>query len=40
MDVGSDLSVDLSTLSAEEIERLRTLLYNQRARPAPEGGLS
>lgn len=39
MGVGSDLSVDLSTLSAKEIERLRKLLYNQRARPAPEGGL-
>jgi GST-like protein len=39
MVVGSDLSVDYSTLSADEIERLRQLLYNQRARPAPEGGL-
>jgi GSH-dependent disulfide-bond oxidoreductase len=39
MDVGSDLSVDFSKLSADEIERLRRLLYNQRARPAPEGGL-
>jgi len=39
MQVGSDLSVDVSKLSADEIERLRRLLYNQRARPAPEGGL-
>jgi GSH-dependent disulfide-bond oxidoreductase len=39
MDVGSDLTVDVSKLSGEELERLRTLLYNQRARPAPEGGL-
>jgi GST-like protein len=39
MAVGSDLSVDYSTLSADEIEGLRRLLYNQRARPAPEGGL-
>jgi GSH-dependent disulfide-bond oxidoreductase len=39
MEVGSDLSVDFSKLSADEIERLRRLLYNQRARPAPEGGL-
>ena len=27
------------TLSEEEIAQLRKLLYNQRARPAPEGGL-
>lgn len=40
MAVGSDLSMDPSKLSAEERERLRKLLYNQRARPAPaEGGL-
>ncbi len=39
MAVGSDLSVDRSSLSDEERERLRRLLYNQRARPAPEGGL-
>jgi hypothetical protein len=26
-------------LSNEEIEHVRKLLYNQRARPAPEGGL-
>jgi GST-like protein len=39
MDVGSDLSVDYAKLSPEEIEILRKRLYNQRARPAPEGGL-
>ena len=27
------------TFSKEELEELRKLLYNQRARPAPEGGL-
>ena len=36
---GSDLTVDYSSLKPEEIEGLRKLLYNQRARPAPEGGL-
>lgn len=39
MAVGSDLSVDYSKLDEEEIQRLKSLLYNQRARPAPEGGL-
>ena len=39
MSVGSDLTVDFSKLSADEIDRLRRLLYNQRARPAPPGGL-
>ena len=39
MEVGADLSVDYSSLAEEEIARLRKLLYNQRARPAPEGGL-
>jgi GST-like protein len=36
---GSDLTVDTGQLSADEIARLRKLLYNQRARAAPEGGL-
>jgi len=36
---GSDLSVDRSKMTKEEIERLTKLLYNQRARPAPPGGL-
>jgi GST-like protein len=39
MAVGSDLSVDYSKLSPEDIESIRKMLYNQRARPAPEGGL-
>ena len=39
MQAGSDLSVDYSKLSPEEIEGLRKMLYNQRARPAPPGGL-
>jgi GST-like protein len=39
MAVGSDLSVDTSKLSKQDIARLRSLLYNQRARPAPPGGL-
>jgi len=39
MNVGGDLSEDFSKLSKDEIERRRKLLYNQRARPAPTGGL-
>jgi GST-like protein len=39
MAVGADLSVDPASFSQEEIARLRAMLYNQRARPAPEGGL-
>ncbi len=39
MEAGSDLTVDRSKLSEDDIERLRKLLYNQRARPAPAGGL-
>ena len=39
MDVGSDMTIDTDQMSKEEIARLRALLYNQRARPAPEGGL-
>lgn len=35
MSVGSDLSVDVTKLSKEEQDRLRKMLYNQRARPAP-----
>jgi GST-like protein len=38
MNVGSELSQDYSRLSDEEIARLKALLYNQRARPAPETG--
>jgi GST-like protein len=39
MAVGTDYSVDYSKLSKDEVEALRKLLYNQRARPAPAGGL-
>lgn len=39
MAAGSDLTVDTAKLSADEIARLQKILYNQRARPAPEGGL-
>jgi len=39
MDVGSDYSIDFSKLSPEEIEARKQMLYNQRARPAPAGGL-
>ncbi len=39
MQAGSDLTVDTASLTPEEIEKIRGLLYNQRARPAPEGGL-
>lgn len=35
MEAGSELSVDPSTISKEEQARIRKLLYNQRARPAP-----
>jgi GST-like protein len=39
MAAGADLAVDPGTLTPEERERARKLLYNQRARPAPPGGL-
>ncbi|MBI1212586.1 MAG: glutathione S-transferase family protein [Alphaproteobacteria bacterium] len=35
MAAGSDLSIDPSKLTPQEQERIRKLLYNQRARPAP-----
>ena len=35
MAAGADLSVDVTKLPAEEQARIRKLLYNQRARPAP-----
>jgi GST-like protein len=38
MAAGSDFNNDYSKLSKEEIAQLRKLLYNQRARPAPESG--
>ncbi len=40
MAAGSDLSVDTSKLTPEQAASVRKLLYNQRARPAPPGGLS
>ena len=36
MSVGSELSTELSALSEEEKLRFRKLLFNQRARPAPD----
>jgi GST-like protein len=39
MKAGSDLTVDTSKYKPEDFTRLRALLYNQRARPAPAGGL-
>jgi len=39
MAVGSNMTQDFSQLKPEEIERVRKLLYNQRARKAPAGGL-
>ena len=39
MAVGAELSEDPSTLPEEERERRAKILYNQRARPAPAGGL-
>lgn len=38
MAVGSDLSQDYSKLPKEQLEKVVSLLYNQRARPAPETG--
>ena len=38
MAVGEDRSVDVSQLSDQDIARLRKMLYNQRAIPAPESG--
>ncbi len=38
MAVGEDISVDYTQLSDEDISRIKALLYNQRAIPAPESG--
>ena len=38
MAVGANMQNDYSKLSKEELDALRALLYNQRARPAPETG--
>jgi GST-like protein len=37
MEVGADFGEDYSKLSKEEIERRMKMLYNQRARKAPDG---
>jgi GST-like protein len=34
--VGADLSTDTSTLPQEEQDRIRKMLYNQRALPVPD----
>jgi GST-like protein len=39
MAAGSELAADTSKLTPEQAESVRKLLYNQRARPAPAGGL-
>ena len=39
MAAGAEMSVDYGSLSDADRERLRKMLYNQRARRAPEGGL-
>jgi GST-like protein len=39
MAAGSELSVDYSKFSKDEVKELQAMLYNQRARPAPTGGL-
>lgn len=39
MAVGNELTVDFDQYSQEERERLVRQMYNQRARPAPDGGL-
>jgi len=38
MAAGSELRNDFSKITREEGVKLRALLYNQRARPAPETG--
>jgi GST-like protein len=38
MAVGSDFANDYSKLSKEQLADLRKMMYNQRARPAPETG--
>ncbi|HIG40838.1 MAG: glutathione S-transferase N-terminal domain-containing protein [bacterium] len=38
MAIGSDFGNDYSKMSKSEIEALKKMLYNQRARPAPETG--
>lgn len=40
MAVGASFAEDPASLSAEERERRAKMLYNQRARPAPAGGIT
>ena len=35
METGNNLRIDPATLTAEERERMRKIMYNQRAIPAP-----
>ena len=39
MAAGVDMTADVANLTREQIEKLTKMLYNQRARPAPAGGL-
>ena len=39
MDAGKEFAEDYTKLSQEEKDRRAKMLYNQRARPAPEGGM-
>ena len=39
MAVGSDFKIDFEKYTPDERERLIKQMYNQRARPAPAGGL-
>jgi GST-like protein len=39
MKVGSDMTQDFSQFTPEDLQRVQKMLYNQRARPAPAGGL-
>ncbi|MEM8564563.1 MAG: glutathione binding-like protein [Pseudomonadota bacterium] len=38
MAIGRELEVDYSKLPEQEVQRLMALLFNQRARPAPDSG--
>lgn len=39
MNVGQELNIDYSALTADEMAEIRRVLYNQRARPVPDDGL-
>jgi hypothetical protein len=38
MAVGSEFANDYSKMSEDDLAALRNMLYNQRARPAPDTG--